>query len=229
MAAIVEGPKIAALSCGKPAFLVVLLHGHDTNAQDLVDLALNWAPTMPKADFVAAELSSASEATLGQQWFDMANGSPAEMHEGVETVAPLLDNFLSEALAQRRLPDSHLALVGFSQGAMLALHVGLRRPEPMAAIVAFSGRLFDFEGLASEMRSKPPVLLIHGEADPIVPFTAMRETKDFLKVHGVPAKSLKRPELGHAIDDDGVIAAGDFLTEFVVHRPAARQDDHEHD
>jgi phospholipase/carboxylesterase len=152
------------------------------------------------------------------------------MIKGVKTIAPLIDEFLDEMLAKRRLPDNHLALVGFSQGAMLALHVGLRRQKQMAALVAFSGAVYDGETLAVEMRSKPPVLLVHGEADPLVPYSLMAETKNLLKSQGVPVKSMKRPGLGHEMDDDGVIAAGDFLTELVVHKPAAGHDDHhDHD
>ncbi|HUB64919.1 MAG TPA: dienelactone hydrolase family protein [Methylocella sp.] len=229
MTAIVEGPTIAALSCGKPVYLVVLLHGHDSDGQALVNHALNWAPTMPKAEFLAAEAATASGDAPTQPWFDMTDMSPANMIDGIKNVAPLLDTFLDEMLVKRRLPDSHLALVGFSQGAMLALHVGLRRPKPMAAVVAFSGAVFDSESLAQGIRSKPPVLLIHGEADPIVPFAAMTETKTLLKAQGVPVKSLRRPGLGHAIDDDGVIAAGDFLTSLVVHKPAAAHGDHDED
>ena len=151
------------------------------------------------------------------------------MIESVKTVAPLLDTFLDKMLAKRRLPDSHLALVGFSQGAMLALHVGLRRPKSVAAIVAFSGAVFDSKSLTSDIRSKPPVLLIHGEADPVVPFAAMTDTKRILKTQGVPVKSLKRPDLGHEMDDDGVIAAGEFLTHLVVHKPAEKHDHHDED
>lgn len=228
---IIEGPKIAALSCGKPAYLVVLLHGPGSSGQAIIDQALNWAPTMPKADFVAAEAPFPGPAE-GRQWFERSAFDEDSIVAGVKAAAPLLDAFLDAALAGRRLPDSHLALVGFSQGAMLALHVGLRRPKSMAAIVAFSGALYGNDDLAAEMRSKPPVLMVHGESDPIVPFAAMTSTKERLKAAGVPVKSMRRPGLGHEMDDDGVIAAGDFLTALVTHKPAtgaAHHDDHDHE
>lgn len=209
MTDIVEGPAIAALSCGKPAYLVVLLHGAGGDGQSMIDHALNWAPTMPKAEFLAAEVPFAGDGA------------------GVETIAPALDRFLDAALEKRRLPDSHLALVGFSQGATLALHVGLGRRNQIAAIVAFSGGVDDVERLTRDLRSQPPTLLIHGEADPIAPFVAMLETKAALAARGVPVKSLKRPGLGHELDDDGVLAAGDFLTEHVVHKAAAAQGHHD--
>ncbi|HTO79876.1 MAG TPA: dienelactone hydrolase family protein, partial [Methylocystis sp.] len=107
----------------------------------------------------------------------------------------MLDKFLDEMLAQRRLPESHLALVGFSDGAMLALQVGLRRSKPMAAIVSFSGAIDEEDTLFQEIRAWPPVLMIHGDADVTVPFAAMTATKERLKGQGVPIKSLRRPGL----------------------------------
>lgn len=228
---ITAGPKIAALSCGKPVYLVVLLHAEGGDGQAVIDLALNWAPTMPKADFLAAEAPFAGAGTGGRRWFETAEMTPAAIDAGLRTAAPWLDAFLDEMLAQRRLDDGHLALVGFSQGAMLALHVGLRRARPPASIVAFSGALHDGESLAREIRALPPVLMIHGEADPVVPFADMTATRERLKVLGVPAKSMRRPGLGHETDDDGILAAGDFLTATVARKPAAGEpdDDHDHD
>lgn len=226
MGVITEGPKIAALSCGKPAYLVVLLHGPESSGQAIIDQALNWAPTMPKAEFVAAEapfLGTGEE----RQWFDGSHFDEARIEAGIQVAAPMLDAFLDQALAQRRLPDSHLALVGFSHGAILALHVGLRRPKQMAAIVAFSGAVYGNADLGAEVRSKPPVLMIHGEADTVVPFALMTSSKERLKAAGVPVKSMRRPGLGHAMDDDGVLAAGDFLSLLVVHKPAAGTDHHD--
>ncbi|MDI4657326.1 alpha/beta hydrolase [Xanthobacter autotrophicus] len=207
---IAAGPKIAALSCGKPAWLVVLLHEEGADGQKVIDLALNWAPEMPKADFLAAEAPF-----------------PAP------SAGPWLDTFLDRMLAERRLPDSHLALVGFSQGAMLALHVGLRRTASPALIIGFCGALPEAEDLAGEIRARPPVLLIHGEEDAVVPFEQMVATRERLKALGVPAKSMRRPGLGHAIDDDGILAAGGVLAATLVKTPAAKadhdHDDHDHD
>jgi phospholipase/carboxylesterase len=222
MTDIVEGPTLAALSCGKPAYLVVLLHGLRYSGQAMIDQALNWAPTMPKAEFLAAETPFAGDdADATRQWFDPKSA------DGVGNVAPRLDRFLDQVLAKRRLPASHLALVGFSEGATLALHVGLRRSEQIAAIVAFSG-IYDAESVCGEIRTRPPTLLIHGETDPVAPFSTMLESKAALKARGVPVKSLRRPELGHQMDDDGVTAAGDFLAAHFVHKSALQRGDHDH-
>jgi phospholipase/carboxylesterase len=238
MAEIVEGPMISALSCGKPVFLVVLLHGPGENGQSIIDHALNWAPTIIKADFLAVE-APFQRGGDGRYWFEAEDDSPEAINAGLAALAHDFDRFLDEALARRRLPDSHLALVGFSHGAMLALHVGLRRAKPLACILAFSGALHDNEALVRELGAPTPVLFIHGDEDPVIPIEAMRATRNALKPFNVPTKALRRPGLGHAMDDDGVVVAGDFLTEHVAHRPAPgatpiqehdhdRQDDHEH-
>ncbi|MFG1268658.1 alpha/beta hydrolase [Xanthobacter versatilis] len=227
---IVAGPKIAALSCGKPAWLVVLLHEEGADGQRVIDLALNWAPEMPKADFLAAEAPFPAEGG-GRRWFASDALTPEAISEGLATAGPWLDAFLDRMLAERRLPDSHLALVGFSQGAMLALHVGLRRAASPALIIGFCGALPEADDLAGEIRARPPVLLIHGEEDSIVPFDQMVATRERLKALGVPAKSMRRPGLGHAIDDDGILAAGTVLAATLVKAPAAKagHDDHDHD
>ena len=222
-----EGPSLAPLSCGKAVYLVVLLHGMGSDGQGLIDIALNWQPTSPKAEFVAPHGPFACDG--GRQWFNTETQSLEAQLAATREAAAILDTYLDELLAARRLDDSHLALLGFSQGAALALHVGLRRQKPIAGIVAFSGSLPFPELVPEEMRIKPPVLLVHGEADPIVPFESMRTTKDALKALDVPVRALKRPGLGHAIDDDGVIAADDFLIKNLVPKAKAAGHDHDHD
>ncbi|MDQ0504529.1 alpha/beta hydrolase [Xanthobacter agilis] len=222
MSAIAEGPKIAALSCGKPVYLVVLLHGEGDSGAAILDHALNWAPALPKADFLAAEAPLSGPGGAGRHWFDGGVG----VHAALPEAAAALNRFLDAALAARRLPDSHLALVGFSQGATLALCAALMRPHPVAAVVGFSGALP--EGLPAAITAQPQVLMIHGEDDPLVPFAAMGATKERLKAAGVPAKSMRRPGLGHAMDDDGIIAAGDFLTRNLAQKPATAPHDHHH-
>jgi phospholipase/carboxylesterase len=219
MAAVVEGPKIAALSCGKPVYLVVLLHGPGSDGGALIDQALNWAPALPKADFVAAEAPFLMPEG-GRQWFESTDLSPAGLSEALETTAPLFDAFLDDMLEKCRLPDNHLALVGFSHGATLALHVGLKRQKPLAAIVSFSGLFHGGETFAGEIGSRPPVLMIHGDADPVAPISGMMAMREFLKAEGVAVKTMRRPGLGHEMDDDGIIAAGDFLTAQLVSRSA---------
>lgn len=199
----VEGPALKALSCGKPAYLVVLLAESAGDAQTMLDLALGWAPAMPKADFVTVQIPCPAL-------------SEAERAAG-------LDRLLDDMLAKRRLPNAHLALVGFSEGARLALQVGLSRQDPIAALVAISASAYDAQ---TPRGASPPVLLIHGDADPVSPYPAMLDFKAALKARGAPVWSFRRPGLGHAMDDDGVAAAGEFLGRHVVHKAPAGQDHH---
>jgi len=190
----------------------VLLHGLGASGDDLIDLALNWQPILPKAEFIAPNAPFPCDgAPLGRQWFSVEDRSPEKMLAGARTAAAILDGFLDELLAKRRLDDSHLALVGFSQGAMMALHVALRRQKRIAGVAAFSGALLGADLLAAEIVSRPPALLVHGEADEVVPFPCMAAAEAALKAVEVPVKAVARRGLGHSIDDQGVTLAGEFL------------------
>ena len=221
-------PTIAPLSCGKGVYVVVLLHGLGSDGNDLIDLGRGWAPSMIKAEFLAPHAPFPCDfGGPGRQWFSMQDCAPDSLYAGVQTAAPVLDAFLDKILAERRLTDRHLALVGFSQGAMMALHVGLRRPNPPACIVAIAGQLHGARDLSGEIRSKPPVLLIHGDQDPVVPYAEMGKAKAALKDLGVPVKSCTRPGVDHTIDDDAADAAGEFLAaHLTAPKPGAKPEDH---
>ena len=135
------------------------------------------------------------------------------MIAGFEAAARRLNGYLDEQLEMRGLSDENLALIGFSQGTMMSLHVGLRREKPMAAIVGFSGMLAAPERLEAEIRVRPPVALVHGEADDVVPFSRMAEAAQALHAQNVPVATLSRPGLGHSIDQEGFSAAAQFLIE----------------
>lgn len=216
-----DGPSLAPLSCGKAVWLVVLLHGLGADGNDLIDLALNWQPILPKAEFLAVHAPFPwDQGPVGRQWFSPQDLRPAKLLEGIGAAAAILDPYLDELLAKRHLPPDHLALVGFSQGAIMALHVGLRRVKQIAGIVAFSGGLVGTDTAVPEIVSKPPVLLVHGDADDVVPFAMMERTKQVLEGVDVPATAVRRRGLGHSIDDEGVIMAGDFLTRHLVAKKA---------
>jgi phospholipase/carboxylesterase len=221
MPEIIEGPKLAALSCGKPTYLVVMLHGEGEKGQDMADLALGWAPGMIKADFIALE-APFRDAEGRAVWRD-----PARPGDSIAEAATALDAYLDEQLARTRLPASHVALVGFGEGAELALDVGLRRPEPFAALVGFSGA-YHAAGLPVRAFSAAPTLLVHGEADGEAPYSGMLALKEALKSCGAPVWSFKRPGLGHEIDGEGADAAGAFLARHVKHQNPQHQDaDHD--
>ena len=133
------------------------------------------------------------------------------MLDGVRLAAGIIDNYLTELLAARKMDESSLALVGFSQGAMMSLYVSLRRAKPVAAVVAYSGRLFAPESLATELRARPKTLLVHGDHDEVVPPEALPHAYAALLAEGVPVEQMLRPGLGHGIDSEALARGGEFL------------------
>jgi phospholipase/carboxylesterase len=150
---------------------------------------------------------------FGYQWFSLQDRSMATMLAGVRAAAPMLDAFIDDALAERGLGESDLALIGFSQGTMMSLFVGPRRAHAVAGIIGYSGALVGADLLPAELRSRPRVLLVHGEADPVVPYQAMAMAKAGLTAAGIPVETLARPGLGHGIDEEGLVRGGRFLKE----------------
>jgi phospholipase/carboxylesterase len=207
-----DGPRLAPLAGGKAAYLVVLLHGVGANGNDLISLARAWRTILPETEFIAPNAPFPSDyAPEARQWFSLADRAPEKLLAGLREAGIILDRFFDELLASRQLGDARLALAGFSQGAATALYAGLRRQTQIAGIVAFSGALPGGDGMRSDIRSKPPVLLVHGEADDVVPFQSMANAKAVLEAAGAPVTVVARPGLGHAIDDAGIALGGDFL------------------
>jgi phospholipase/carboxylesterase len=207
-----SGPSRPPASGGKPRRLVILLHGLGADGNDLIGLAPYWARLLPEAEFLSPNAPFPCDmAPYGYQWFSSQDRSPEAVLGGVRAAAPILDAFIDEALEERGLDSSELALVGFSQGTMMSLFVGLRRVEPVAGIVGFSGRLLAPELLASELRSRPPILLVHGTEDPLVPYSSLEAAETTLKAAGVPVETVTSVGIGHSIDDQGLRRGGQFL------------------
>jgi phospholipase/carboxylesterase len=206
------GPRRAPASGQKARSLVILLHGLGADGEDLIELAGHLGQALPDTAFVAPNAPEPCDmAPFGYQWFSLQERTPAVMAAGADQAAPVLTGFIEAELAAHGLEASRLALLGFSQGTMMALHVGLRLASAPAGIVGFSGALVAPERLAAERRAAPPVLLIHGDADPIVPFQAMAVAADGLAAAGVEVATIRRPGLGHGIDGPGLGAAAQFL------------------
>jgi phospholipase/carboxylesterase len=216
-----DGPRLLPRSGGKPDSLVILLHGGAANGNDLVFLAQAWqASYLPATEFIAPDAPFPCDyAPFGRQWFSLQDRAPEKLLAGLRDAAKILDLFFDELLTRHGLDDSRLALAGFSQGAATALFTGLHRQKQIAGVAAFSGALPGTAHLQREIASRPPVLLVHGGADDVVPFQSMGQAKTALEALGVPVKAAARPGLGHAIDATGIALAGNFLRDVLAARP----------
>ncbi len=209
---VLDGPRLAPASGGQATSLVVFLHGYGADGNDLIDIGRMLAPVLPDTAFVSPHAPEpCGEAPVGRQWFPLASADPHLLRERVRSAAPVLDAFLDAELAAHGLADDRLALVGFSQGTMMALHVGPRRPGRIAGIVGYSGLLAGPEYLKSELRHRPPVLLVHGAADPVIPAIALDAATKALGEAGFAVESHLRPGLQHGIDQQGLALGADFL------------------
>ena len=209
---LLAGPRRPPKRPGPPRQLVVLLHGVGADGADLIELAPALALRLPQAAFVAPDAPQPCDmAPFGRQWFSLRDRRPAALLAGVRASAPLLDAFLDAELARHGLDNRQLALVGFSQGTMLALHVALRRAPALAAVLGFSGALLGAERLAEELVARPPVFLVHGDADEVVPVTALHAAVGGLQAAAVPVQWSVRRSLTHAIDPESIAHGGAFL------------------
>ena len=226
MTVFIDGPRLAPARGASANALVILLHGYGSNGADLLSLAPYWAKALAGAAFVAPNgVESVPQVPGGYQWFPISNLDPHLMEQGARNAARSLDRFIDRELEKHGLDETRLALVGFSQGAMMALHVGLRRAKPVAGIIGFSGVLVGGRKLKEEMKSKPPVLLVHGDRDPTIPIAAMFDSAEALASADHGARWHVSYGVGHSIGQDGLDLGGAFLATCLktqTIRPATR-------
>ena len=211
-----DGPRLEPRS-GAAKQLVIFLHGYGADGNDLIDIGRAWQQVLPDAAFVSPHAPNpCGQAPMGREWFPLTMRDPNERWTGVNAAAPVLNAFIDSELKRRGLTDSALALVGFSQGTMMSLHVGLRRASAPAAIVGYSGMLvvpedIDPDKFAGEIRSRPPVLLVHGDQDQLIPVQALMHAAQGLAALEIPVEWHISPGVGHGIDQEGLRQGGEFL------------------
>jgi phospholipase/carboxylesterase len=206
-----DGPRAGAKT---PDSLVVLLHGLGADGNDLISLAPLWSRFLPRTHFVSPHAPFPCDmAPYGRQWFSLQDRTPERVVAGVAAAAPILDGFLDAELQRFDLPPERMALVGFSQGTMMSLYVAPRREIAIGGVLGYSGALVDAPYFGPSVKSRPPILLVHGTADPIVPFERMAEAATALGEAGMAVETLACPDLPHSIDEAGLQAGAEFLRE----------------
>jgi phospholipase/carboxylesterase len=207
--------KRRASASGADSSVVLFLHGYGADGADLLGLAEPLAPHLPDTVFIACDAPERSMANpMGFQWFPIPwidGSSEVAAAEGMRRSAKVLDAFIDKVLADEGLAPENLILFGFSQGTMMSLHVAPRRAEPIAGIVGFSGRLMFPDALADEALSKPPVMLIHGNADDVVPFQEMQIAGEALQDAGFEVYGHVMQGTAHGIAPDGLSVALSFI------------------
>lgn len=206
------------LSGETPKQIVVFLHGYGSNGQDLISLAPYWAPAAPDAIFISPDAPFPCELGMGFQWFSLwrtleTAGTPvknyADFKEGAEKAHQILDNYLDKLLETYELTADKMVLVGFSQGTMMSLYTGLRRDQALAGILGYSGAILDLP--EKEPINKPPINLIHGENDSVVPVSAYHDAVKKLRENGYDVSGHTTPGLDHSIDGEGVESGAKFI------------------
>lgn len=190
---------------GTTKYLIIALHGYGANAQDLLGLAPAIQNQIPDCTVVAPNAPHAiPELANGYKWFDIIDRTPAVMQDGVASNAHAVNAYINDQMATHGTDDSTTLILGFSQGTMLALHVGLRRAKPLAGILGFSGMVLETPtDLPNQITSRPPVLLVHGQADDVIAWQATTAGADLLSMNNVPVDTVIIPDVPHSIDPIG--------------------------
>ncbi len=208
----IDGPSLPPAAGGAPKSLVVFLHGYGADGNDLIGLGRDWARALPHTAFVSPSAPELCPGTpMGRQWFALTMRDPQEFARGVAKARPALDQFLDAELQRHGLDESACALVGFSQGTMMALHVGPQRKHPLAGILGYSGLLADPAALKGAGVQKQPVFLVHGDRDDLIPVAALFAAAEGLAAAEIPVEWHVSQGIPHGIGPDGMELGLAFL------------------
>ena len=208
----ISGPVIEPSSGNSPKQMIIFVHGYGADGNDLIGLANYFQSTLPEAIFLSPHAPEAcSMNPSGYQWFDLTSTDPAVLWSKILVAADHLNEFIDSKLLEYNIAEENLALIGFSQGTMMSLHVSLRRKNTMAAVLGYSGRLIGADLLKDDLISKPSIYLIHGDQDPMVPYQESLTAEKVLKEYSIDIKTHISEHTQHSIAEDGLRIGVDFL------------------
>lgn len=208
----ISGPIIEPSSGNSPKQMIIFVHGYGADGNDLIGLANYFQSTLPEVIFLSPHAPEAcSMNPSGYQWFDLTSTDPAVLWSKILVAADHLNEFIDSKLLEYNIAEENLALIGFSQGTMMSLHVSLRRKNTMAAVLGYSGRLIGADLLKDDLISKPSIYLIHGDQDPMVPYQESLTAEKVLKEYSIDIKTHISEHTQHSIAEDGLRIGVDFL------------------
>jgi len=213
--------RIHPASGGKSKQVVIFLHGvGDSGSGGLLTIGQMWQASLPDCEFLCPDApfpyDMAPADFGGRQWFSLQSFAPDAILAGVQKAAPILNNYIDNVLVTRNLTPDKLALVGFSQGTIMSLYVAPRRAKSIGCVIGYAGLLAGAESLMAEKKSEPPVLLVHGMLDEVVPYDAMGAADRALRMTNIPVTTISCPRAGHNIDDVGLEEGLKFLKKYLV-------------
>ena len=209
---ILDVTSIPTLSRNKPKQAIVLCHGYGGDGKDISALAINWQRFLPDAIFLCPNAPEICDVNpQGYQWFDLTSEKEEVILEKSLIAEEKLNTFLDQVFDNLQLEPSNLALVGFSQGCMMAIQVGLKRKKQINCLIGYSGKIINKKNLSENINSKPKIFLMHGENDTIVSPTHLLEAKEYLKKQGINAKIKILKNCEHRIPVEGTSLGLEFL------------------
>ena len=207
-----NGPEFGPADGGEISQLVILCHGLGADGNDLIGLAPHFAHVMPNAKFLSPNAPFPCDMSpSGYQWFSLQERSEEAMLTGAQMAHPIFDAFIDQQLETHNLTEDKLALIGFSQGTMMSLFTAPRREQAVAGVVGYSGRLIGKDLTSEETRCRPPMVMINGDKDELVPAHLQPIAVEALSAVGIEIEGHIRPGLGHSIDEEGIRIAQEFL------------------
>ena len=209
---ILDVTTVLPLSNNKPSQAIVLCHGYGGDGKDISTLAINWQRFLPDTIFLCPNAPQVcSINSQGYQWFDLTSEKEEIILEKSLEAEKKLSTFLDQVFDNFQLETNKLSLVGFSQGCMMSLQVGLKKKQQINSVIGYSGKIINKKYLTNNINSKPKIFLMHGENDTIVPPTSLLEAKEYLKNHGISVKTKLFKNCEHTIPVEGVSLGLEFL------------------